>query len=159
MQEIETREEPRKKGLLVHSDREKVKRDQASVSQRVQGLDTKIKRDLETERGSTSELLNQFLTHSRILVRDEVDLAKKELRGQLENFRTGAISMAVSAIIWLLALITLCATVVIVLTFYFTLAVAALSVAIALGVVGTLIAFFGLRHIKKFKIDPEKFVH
>jgi len=115
------------------------------------------KEDVPTmQRESFGELLGQLVSHSASLVRDEIKLAKQEMLEELQSFRSGAITLVIGAALVWIALLTLCAAVVIGLSVFMGPGMAALVTGAGLVVVGGTIAFIGLRQLKKTMLKPEK---
>lgn len=112
-------------------------------------------RAMERER-SFGELLSQLATNSAALVRDEIELAKQELREKAGSLRSGIITVAIGAVLALLALMTLCAAAVIGLAKIMDAGLAALMVGVALAVIGGAIAFIGFRQIKNTTLKPDQ---
>jgi len=115
------------------------------------------KEDVPTmQRESFGELLGQLVSHSASLVRDEIKLAKQEMLEELQSFRSGAITLVIGAALVWIALLSLCAAVVIGLSVFMGPGMAALVTGAGLVVVGGTIAFIGLRQLKKTMLKPEK---
>jgi len=115
------------------------------------------KEDVSTmQRESFGELLGQLVSHSASLVRDEIKLAKQEMLEELQSFRSGAITLIIGAALVWIALLSLCAAVVIGLSVFMGPGMAALVTGAGLVVVGGTIAFIGLRQLKKTMLKPEK---
>jgi Putative Actinobacterial Holin-X, holin superfamily III len=115
------------------------------------------KEDLSTmQRESFGELLGQLVSHSASLVGDEIKLAKQEMLEELQSFRSGAITLVIGAALVWIALLTLCAAVVIGLSVFMGPGMAALVTGVGLVVVGGTIAFIGFRQLMKTMLKPEK---
>lgn len=112
-------------------------------------------KESRSERESFRDLLAQLANGSAALVRDEIDLVKQEIFEKIRSLRTGVISIVVGAVIGLLALMALCATVIIALSKPMGPAVAALVTGVALAVIAGMIVLAGLRMIKRTKLKPE----
>jgi hypothetical protein len=109
-----------------------------------------------TQRESTiSELLGELAQSSAALIRDELTLAKQEVREKLSAFRVGLVVVAIGAVIGLVALITLCAAVVIALAAYVGAWQAALIVGTILALTSGVTASVGLRRLKQTSLKPE----
>jgi hypothetical protein len=109
-----------------------------------------------TQRESTiSELLGELAKSSAALIRDELTLAKQEVREKLSAFQLGLIVVAIGAVIGLVALITLCAAVVIALTAYVGAWQAALIVGTILALTAGVTASVGLRRLKQASLKSE----
>jgi hypothetical protein len=83
------------------------------------------------------------------LIRDEITLAKQEVREKLSAFQLGLIVIAIGAVIGFVALITLCAAVVIALAAYVGAWQAALIVGTILALTAGVTASVGLRQLKQ----------
>ncbi len=94
-------------------------------------------------------MLKRIVNHSTVLARDEIELTKQEAREKIEKLRTPAIIAAAGAVIFLIALISLCAALVITLANYMSPAVAALLTGAALGLLGIILVLIGVVNIKK----------
>jgi hypothetical protein len=109
-----------------------------------------------TQRESTiSELLGELAKSSAALIRDELTLAKQEVREKLSAFQLGLIVVAIGAVIGLVALITLCAAVVIALIAYVGAWQAALIVGTILALTAGVTASVGLRRLKQASLKSE----
>jgi hypothetical protein len=109
-----------------------------------------------TQRESTiSELLGELTKSSAALIRDELTLAKQEVREKLSAFQVGLIVIAIGAVIGLVALITLCAAVVIALAAYVGAWQAALIVGTILALTAGVTASVGLRRLKQTSLKLE----
>ena len=109
-----------------------------------------------TQRESTiSELLGELAQSSAALIRDELTLAKQEVREKLSAFRVGLVVVAIGAVIGLVALITLCAAVVIALAAYVSAWQAALIVGTILALTAGVTASVGLRRLKQTSLKLE----
>ncbi len=115
------------------------------------------KEDMPTmPRESFGELLSQLANHSASLVRDEIELAKQEMREKLHTLSRGAITLVIGVALAWMALLALCAAVVIALSTYIGPGIAALVTGLGLAVIGGVIAFVGFRQLKKTGLKPEK---
>ena len=109
-----------------------------------------------TQRESTiSELLGELAKSSAALIRDEITLAKQEVREKLSAFQLGLIVIAIGAVVGLVALITLCAAVVIALAAYVGAWQAALIVGTILALTAGVTALVGLRRLKQTSLKLE----
>jgi hypothetical protein len=109
-----------------------------------------------TQRESTiSELLGELAKSSAALIRDEITLAKQEVREKLSAFQLGLIVIAIGAVIGFVALITLCAAVVIALAAYVGAWQAALIVGTILALTAGVTASVGLRRLKQTSLKLE----
>jgi hypothetical protein len=107
-------------------------------------------------RESFGELLGLLADHSSALVRDEMSLAKQELRESVRSLRLGLTTLVVGVLIGLIALATLAAAAVIGLAHVVDGAYAALIVGGALGAIGGSVALTGVNRLKRTNVKPEK---
>jgi Putative Actinobacterial Holin-X, holin superfamily III len=109
-----------------------------------------------TQRESTiSELLGELAKSSAALIRDELTLAKQEVREKLSAFQLGLIVIAIGAVIGLVALITLCAAVVIALATYVGAWQAALIIGAILALTAGVTGSVGLQRLKRTSLKSE----
>jgi hypothetical protein len=101
------------------------------------------------QRESISELLGELANKSAALIRDELTLAKQEVREKLSAFQVGLIIIAIGAVIGLIALITLCAAIVIALAAYIGAWQAALIIGTVLALSAGVTASIGLQRLKR----------
>lgn len=107
-------------------------------------------------RESFGQLLSQLATHSAALVRDEVALARQEMRESARSLRMGIVTLAIGALIGWIALATLAAAAVIGLANLMNPEYAALIVGGALAVVGGGVAMVGINRLKRTSLTPEQ---
>jgi uncharacterized membrane protein YqjE len=108
------------------------------------------------QRESFTELLGQLASHSASLVRDEIELARQEIREKLQSLSSGAITFVAGvALLWIAAL-TLCAAAVIGLSVYMGPGIAALVTGAVLVVIGGGITYFGFRQLKNTSLKPDR---
>jgi putative superfamily III holin-X len=107
-------------------------------------------------RESFGQLLTQLATHSAALVRDEMALAKQEMRESLRSLRTGIATLAIGALIGWIALLTLAAAAVIGLANFMHPGYAALIVGVGLAIVGGTIVLVGINRLKQTNLVPEQ---
>jgi uncharacterized membrane protein YqjE len=116
-----------------------------------------INEDLSSvPRESFGELLGQLASHSSALVRDELELAKQEMREKLQSLSSGAITLVAGIALAQIALLSLCAATVIGLSVYMGPGIAALVVGAALILIGGGIAYLGFRQLKNTSLKPDK---
>ena len=109
-----------------------------------------------TERKSFGELLSQLSSDSAALLRDEMELAKQEMREKVKTLQAGVIAVIIGGIILQIALIALSAAAVIKLAESVGMGTSAFLIGIGLGLVGGMIALSGLRKLKNTSLKPEK---
>jgi uncharacterized membrane protein YqjE len=117
-------------------------------------------RDVENNvpRESFGELLSQLASTSAALIRDQIELAKEEMRENLARLRSGLVTLAVSLVIGLLALLTLCAAAVIGLGMIIGIGLSALIIGLGLAVIGGIAASSGIRRLKRARLKPKETV-
>ena len=108
-----------------------------------------VNQDLTTQRESFTELLGQLATHSAAVVHDEIDLLIQGVREKVRAVRSGALTIAIGAVIGFAAFMSLCAALIIGLTSYMAPVIAALVTGAALALIGVVIAFIGFKQLKK----------
>ena len=69
--------------------------------------------DMDISRKSIGELLGQLANNSAALVRDEISLARQEMAEKIKFFRSGVVTVAIGAVVGLIAVLTLTAAAVI----------------------------------------------
>ena len=108
-----------------------------------------VNKDTITQRDSFSELLGQLATNSAAVVHDEIELVIQGIREKMAAVRSGVITVVIGAGISFAAFMCLCVVLIIGLTSYMALIMAALVTGVALFFVGGLISFIGYRKLKK----------
>jgi hypothetical protein len=108
------------------------------------------------QRESFGELLSELANNSAALVRDEIDLAKQEMREKVSVLRSGAVTIAVGGLLAFVALLTLVAAAVAGLAHVMDTALAALLVGVVLAAVGGSIAFIGIGRLKRTSLKPQQ---
>lgn len=107
-------------------------------------------------RESMGKLLSDLAAQSANLVRDEVALARQELREKLKSVESAAITIVAGAIIGLVALLSLSAAVILALAEYMRPWQSALIVGLGLAVTAAIIVTLGLSHLKRTRLKPEQ---
>ena len=108
------------------------------------------------QRESFGELLGELANNSAALVRDEIELAKQEMREKVDVLRSGAVTIAIGGLIGFVALLTLTAAAVAGLAHVMDTALAALLVGVVLAAIGGGIAFSGIGRIKQTNLKPQQ---
>jgi hypothetical protein len=108
------------------------------------------------QRESFGELLGELANNSAALVRDEIDLAKQEMREKVSVLRSGAVTIAIGGLLGFVALLTLTAAAVAGLAHVMDTALAALLVGVVLAAVGGSIAFMGIGRLKRTSLKPQQ---
>lgn len=106
-------------------------------------------------RESFGELLSQLASTSAALIRDQIELAKEEMRENLARLRSGLVTLVVSMVLGLLALFTLCAAAVIGLGMIIGIGLSALIIGLGLALIGGIVASSGIRRIKRARLKPK----
>lgn len=119
------------------------------------GRETERLPEAGTQRESISELLGELANKSAALIRDELTLAKQEVREKVSAFQLGLIVIAIGAVIGLVALITLCAAVVIALATYVGAWQAALIIGAILALTAGVTGSVGLQRLKRTSLKSE----
>lgn len=112
--------------------------------------------DQTLPRESFGQLLTQLATHSSALIRDEMALAKQEMRESLRSLRLGVATLAMGALIGWIALVTLAAAAVIGLATFMHPGYAALIVGSGLAIIGGSISLIGINRLKRTNLTPEQ---
>lgn len=108
------------------------------------------------QRESFGELLGELANNSAALVRDEIELAKQEMREKVSVLRSGAVTIAIGGLLGFVALLTLTAAAVAGLAHVMDTALAALLVGVVLAAVGGSIAFMGIGRLKRTSLKPQQ---
>ena len=108
------------------------------------------------QRESFGELLGELANNSAALVRDEIALAKQEMREKVTVLSSGAITIVIGGLLGLVALLTLAAAAVAGLAHVMDTALAALLVGVVLAAVGGSIAFIGIGRLKRTNLKPQQ---
>lgn len=107
---------------------------------------------------SITDLLGKITADSAALVREEVQLAKQEVRERFQALTAGAVTAAIGAVLGSVAFLTLWSALLVWLCFFWP-AHAVMAVAGAtLGLVGATVIFIGLRLLQKTTAKPVRTV-
>ncbi len=109
----------------------------------------------ETE-PTLGELFHDLAAESRLLVRQEVQLAKAEFKQSATRMGRGASFVGMGAMLGNAALLCLVAAVVAVLSMFMALWIAALATALVLGGIAFGVASKGLNIIKHTQVAPQE---
>lgn len=112
--------------------------------------------DAEPQRESFGELLGQLANNSAALVRDEIALAKQEMSEKVSTLKTGVITVAIGALIALVAVFALTAAAIIGLANYVGPGYSALIIGAVLAIGGGVIAMSGIGQIKRTSLKPRQ---
>jgi uncharacterized integral membrane protein len=110
----------------------------------------------ELQRDSFGELIGDLANNSAALVRDEIELAKQEMREKLESFRAGVMTVAIGGVVLLIATFALVAAAIIGLGYLVGHGWAALIIGGVLALVGGVTAMAGLGQLKRTSLKPEQ---
>ena len=108
-----------------------------------------VNKDPTIQRESFTELLGQLANNSAAVVHDEIELVIQRVREKVRAVRSGALTIAIGAVIGFAAFMSLCAALIIGLTSYMAPVNAALVTGAALALIGVVIAFIGFKQLKK----------
>lgn len=105
-------------------------------------------------RESFGELLSQLASNSAALVRDEIELARKEVSEKIIVVRSGIVILAAGSLVALVAILTLTAAAVIGLSKYVGAGNAALIIGGGLALIGGITTVAGLGRINHTSLKP-----
>ncbi len=108
------------------------------------------------ERESLGELLGDLATQSASLVRDEVALARQEVREKVKVVQSAAIVVAIGAVFALVSILTLCAAVILVLAQYIKPWQSALIVGAVFAVAAAITIGAGIGRFNRTTLKPEQ---
>jgi uncharacterized membrane protein YqjE len=108
------------------------------------------------ERKSFGKLLSQLSSDSVALLRDEMELAKQEMREKVKTLLSGLMALAIGAMIGQIAAIILCAAAVIKLAEFIGFGISALIIGVGLSLLALIVILSGLRKIRQTNLKPEK---
>ena len=101
-------------------------------------------------------MFSQLSRRCAALVRDEVDLARQEVREKLSEVKAGLVLFAVGATVGFASLLVLCAAAVVGLAYFIGWVLSTLVIAIGTASIGAIILVRGLRLLKRTTVRPEK---
>jgi uncharacterized membrane protein YqjE len=107
---------------------------------------------------SLADVLKQIADDTVTLLRQEVALAKMEFNAKARSLRTGLIIVALGAAFTLIGLASIWAALVVWLTNFLSLEIAATVTGGGLALIGALMVFLGLKPMKKPFAEPVKSV-
>ena len=116
-------------------------------------------REVEVGREKLGDLLARLAHASAGLVRDEIDLAKQEVREKVQSLRTGGIILATGILFAVIAILTLTAALVIGIGNAIGYGLASLAVGIAAAIIGGILALIRLSKLKKTNLKPEQTIN
>jgi ABC-type Fe3+-siderophore transport system permease subunit len=118
--------------------------------------DTKLK-PVTQEVGFT-DLLSRLASDSAILIREEAELAKQEVRERIQAAKAGAIMIAAGAILGTIGLLTVWTAFIIWLGFFWPPIIVALVAGAGLALIGAILVFVASRHFEKTTATPVRSV-
>ncbi|NOT62481.1 MAG: phage holin family protein [Acidobacteria bacterium] len=107
-------------------------------------------------RESFADLLVELASQSSLLVREEVLLARRELREDFEQMRASLLKVAVGIGAGVMAVFSLLAAGILALSQYWEPWQAALTIGLGIAVVAAIMIFVGLAQLKQARIKPEQ---
>ena len=108
-----------------------------------------VNQEPTTEGESFTGLLAQLANNLAAVVHDEIELVIQGVREKVRAVRGGVFTIAIGAVIIFAAFMSLCAAVIIGLTYFLVPVMAALVTGAALALIGGIIAFIGYKQLKK----------
>lgn len=112
--------------------------------------------EIVDQRESFGELLTQLANNSAALVRDEIDLAKQEMREKVSSFKSGVVTIALGAAVAYFGLLALVAAAIIGLAYFVGAGWSALIIGALLAIVGGITAMSGIGQLKRTSLKPEQ---
>jgi Flp pilus assembly protein TadB len=110
------------------------------------------------EERSVGALISDLLQDVRLLLTQEIDLAKREVMQKVSSVSQSAINIALGAVLAVAGIFVLVAALVLVLALFMPAWVAALVLAVVLLGVGGLILLIGVQKLRMMKYVPERTV-
>lgn len=105
--------------------------------------------DSTPRRESFNELLGQLGKNLVGMVHDEIELVTQGFQERMKSVRDGVLIITAGGVICLVAIMSLCAALIIRLTSYMSPVIAALVTGAGFALIGFFIAFIGYRQLKK----------
>jgi len=102
---------------------------------------------------SIGDILGGLATNLAGLIHNEIELVKQQVREKIAEATGGIIMIAIGAAFGMVALMALCAALVIALTSYMTPGIAALVTGGGLAILAIIMAFIGITYLKKKKVQ------
>lgn len=110
---------------------------------------TNTNKDSSTPRKSLTELVGQLIDNASAVFHDEIELVIQRILEKVRPARYGVLTIAAGAAISFAAFLSFCVALIIGLTSYMTLVMAALVTGAALALTGTVVGFIGYRQLTK----------
>ena len=108
-----------------------------------------VNKDPTKQRESFTELLGQIANNSAAVLHDEIELVIQGIREKVRAVRSGVLTVATGVVISFAAFMSLCAALIIELTYYMAPVIAALITGVVLALIGVVIAFIGYKQLKQ----------
>ena len=112
-------------------------------------MDKVVNKDSTPTRESFNELLVQLAKNIVGMVRDEIEIVIREIQERMKTVRGGVLIITAGGVICFVAIMSLCAALIIRLTSYMSPVIAALVTGAGFALIGFSIAFIGYRQLKK----------
>ena len=103
----------------------------------------------KTEIITFTELLGQLANNLAALIHNEIELMTQGVREKAEVIRSGALIVAIGAVISFAGFLSLCAALIIGLTYYMSPVCAAFVTGAALALIGAVFACIGYKQLRK----------
>jgi hypothetical protein len=117
-----------------------------------------VNKDSSTQRESFTDLLGQLAANAAGIFHDEIELVIQGIHEKVRVVRSGVLPVATGAAISFAAFLSLCAALIIALTFFMTPVIAALVTGAALALIGIVIVFIGYKQLNKSILKTKKTV-
>lgn len=111
--------------------------------------DKVVNNDHVIQRESFTELLGQLANKSSAVVHDEIELVIQRIREKERAVRGGVLTVVIGSAISFIALMSLCAALIIELSLYMAPVMATLVTGLALAFIGVFIIFIGRKQLKE----------
>jgi uncharacterized membrane protein YqjE len=105
---------------------------------------------------SFAELLGELADKSAILVREEVSLARQEVKESIRDLKSPVIMLALGAFGATFAVLSLLTALILALSLYWQPWQAALGVGVILAIAASIVIAMGIQQMKQARIKPEQ---
>jgi hypothetical protein len=109
-----------------------------------------------SSRESIGNLISNLANQTGNLIRDEFALAKREIEEKVQSVQSVLIMIVIGALLGLIAVLALCAALVLGLSEYLEPWLSALLVGGVFGVVAGIVIAFGVSRLKHIRLKPEQ---